>query len=175
MNYSFQKGVKLAILTNGLSWWFYLPFREGNWEEKKFYTIEIYDQESKDIVQKFEDFLSKENVISDIAINKAENLYKSRQKSNLIKETLPMAWEKIITEPDETLIDLLADTTERLCGYRPDNKAVEYFLMKIAQVYLTSDLIPDLLIEIYSENIESKDIQNDSKCQIYTNNFGNLC
>jgi hypothetical protein len=138
-------------------------FARGNWEERKFYTIEIYDQESEDIVQKFEDFLSKENVISDIAIIKAENLYKSMQKSNLIKETLPRAWEKIITEPDETLVDLLADTTERLCGYRPDNKAVEYFLMKIAQQYLSYDLISDLPIEIYSENIESKDIQNDSE------------
>lgn len=94
LNYSFQEGVKLAILTNGISWWFYLPLREGSWEQRKFYTIEIYDQESKDIVEKFEEFLSKENVISDKAIENAENLYKSRQKQYLIKETLPKAWEK---------------------------------------------------------------------------------
>jgi len=134
LNYSFQEGVKLAILTNGISWWFYLPLREGSWEQRKFYTIEVYDQDSKDIVSKFEDFLSKENVISDRAIEKAENLYKSRQKQCLIKETLPKAWEKIVTEPDELLVELLADTTEKLCGYKPDNKTVEQFLIKIAQV-----------------------------------------
>lgn len=131
LNYSFQEGVKLAILTNGISWWFYLPLREGSWEERKFYTIEIYDQHSEDIVSKFEDFLSKENVISDRAIENAENLYKSRQKQNLIKETLPEAWNKIITKPDELLVELLAETTEKLCGYRPDDETVEEFLSKI--------------------------------------------
>jgi len=116
LNYSFHEGVKLAILTNGISWWFYLPLREGNWERRKFYTIGIYDQESEDIVRKFEQFLSKENVVSDMAIKNAEDLYKSRQKQQLMKETLPKAWGKIITEPDENLVELLADTTERLFG-----------------------------------------------------------
>jgi len=92
LNYSFQEGVKLAVLTNGISWWFYLPLREGSWEQRKFYTIEIYDQDSEDIVNKFEDFLSRENLISNKAIKNAESLYKSRQKQYLIKETLPKAW-----------------------------------------------------------------------------------
>jgi len=129
LNYSFQEGVKLAILTNGISWWFYLPLREGSWEQRKFYTIEIYDQKKEDIVRKFEEFLSKENVVSGKAIENAENLYKSRQKQQLIKETLPKAWTKIITEPDELLVELLAEVVERLCGYKPDNEMVEQFEM----------------------------------------------
>jgi len=133
LNYSFQEGVKLAILTNGISWWFYLPLREGSWEQRKFYTIEIYDQDSEDIVNKFEDFLAKGNVISDKAIKNAENLYKSRQKHNLIRETIPKAWEKIITEPDDLLVELLAETTEKLCGYKPDNDVIEKFLMEVSK------------------------------------------
>jgi len=137
LNYSFQEGVKLAVLTNGISWWFYLPLREGSWEQRKFYTIEIYDQDSEDIASKFEDFLSKENVISDKAIKNAENIYQSKQKQYLIKETLPRAWEKLITEPDELLVELLADTTEKLCGYKPDNEVVEKFLAKVSQGVVT--------------------------------------
>lgn len=133
LNYSFKEGVKLAILTNGISWWFYLPLREGSWEQRKFYTIEIYDQDSVVIVNKFEEFLSKENVISDKAINNAENLYKSKQKQYLIKETLPKAWKKIITEPDELLVELLADTTEKICGYKPNSEMVEQFLIRVSQ------------------------------------------
>ena len=133
LNYSFQEGVKLAVLTNGISWWFYLPLREGSWVQRKFYTIEIYDQATQDIVKKFEDFLLKENVISDKAIENAENLYKSRQKQILIKETLPKAWKKMIIEPDELLVELLADTTEKLCGYKPDNEMVEQFLAEVSQ------------------------------------------
>ncbi len=133
LNYSFKEGVKLAVLTNGISWWFYLPLREGNWEQRKFYTIEIYDQKSEDIAKKFEEFLSKENVISDRAIENAENLYTNRRKQDLIKETLPKAWEKIITEPDDLLVELLADTTEKLCGYKPDNEMIKQFLIRVSQ------------------------------------------
>jgi len=133
LNYSFQEGIKLAILTNGISWWFYLPLQEGSWEQRKFYTIEIYDQKSEDIVQKFEEFLSNENVISDKAVINAENIYKGRQKNYLIKKTLPKAWKKIITEPDELLVEILADTTEKLCGYKPDNEMVEQFLINGSQ------------------------------------------
>ncbi len=89
LNYSFREGVKLAILTNGISWWFYLPLREGSWEQRKFYAIDIYDQKSEEIAKKFEEFLSKENVVSDRTIENAENLYKNRQKQYFIKETLP--------------------------------------------------------------------------------------
>ena len=133
LNYSFQEGVKLAILTNGISWWFYLPLHEGSWEQRKFYTIEIYDQKPDDITQKFIDLLSRENVVSEQAVKNAEALYKSQQRQYLIRETLPKAWEKLITEPDEILVDLLAETTEKLCGYKPDSQTVERFLISFAK------------------------------------------
>lgn len=128
LNYSFKEGVKLSILTNGISWRFYLPLHEGSWEQRKFYTIEIYDQESEDIVVRFMDYLSKENVCSGKAIQNAEAVYKSKQKEYLINDTLPIAWNKLVSEPDELLIDLIADATERLCGYKPDNSIVENFI-----------------------------------------------
>jgi len=46
LNYSFKSGVKIAVLTNGATWWFYLPLHEGDWEERRFYTIEIYEQKA---------------------------------------------------------------------------------------------------------------------------------
>ena len=128
LNYSFQEGVKLAILTNGVTWWFYLPLHEGSWEQRKFYTIEIYDQDAEEITQKFVEFLFKENVVSGKAIENAEKIYTSKQKQYLIKDTLPKAWDKLINEPDENLIELIAETTEKLCGYKPDHSTVENFL-----------------------------------------------
>lgn len=133
LNYSFQEGIKLAILTNGITWWFYLPLHEGSWEQRKFYTVEIYDQDSEEITQKFTDFLSKENVLSGKAIENAENIYKGKQKQNLIKETLPKAWNKIIECPDEALIELIAETTEKICGYKPEDTTVEKFIVSNIQ------------------------------------------
>jgi len=133
LNYSFQEGVKLAILTNGITWWFYLPLHEGSWEQRKFYTVEIYDQDGEEITQKFTNFLSKENAISGKAIENAENIYKGRQKQYLIKETLPEAWNKVMEGPDEALIELIAETTEKLCGYKPEHTTVESFINSYVQ------------------------------------------
>ena len=55
-------------------------------------------------------------------------MYKSKQKEYLIHDTLPLAWNKLISEPDELLIELIADTTEKQCGYKPDNSTVEDFI-----------------------------------------------
>jgi len=128
LNYSFKEGVSLAILTNGMSWRFYLPLHEGSWEQRKFYTVEIYDQNSEDIVGKFLDYLAKENVYSGKYIQNAEAVYKSRQREYLVRDTLPKAWNKLISEPDDLLIELIADATEKLCGYKPDNSVVEHFI-----------------------------------------------
>lgn len=131
LNYSFKEGVSLAVLTNGISWRFYLPLLEGSWEQRKFYTIEIYDQESDEIAGRFVDYLSQSKVYSGENIKNAEAVYKSRQKEYLIRETLPKAWNRLIVEPDELLIELIADATEKLCGYKPDNLVVEDFISNV--------------------------------------------
>ena len=128
LNYSFREGIKLSILTNGISWRFYLPLHEGSWEQRKFYTIEIYDQGSEDIVGRFIDYLAKENVWSGKSIQSAEAVYKSKQREYLVSDTLPKAWNRLVSEPDELLIELIAEATEKLCGYRPDSSIVESFI-----------------------------------------------
>lgn len=130
LDYSFRAGVSLAALTNGLTWWFYLPTQKGEWHERKFYAIDILQQDSSDIVSKFIDFLSKENVKNGKALSNAEKLYKSRRKKELLKKAIPDAWNKIICEPDSFLVELLTETTEKLCGLRPDELAVHNFLQE---------------------------------------------
>ncbi len=130
LNYSFQEGVKLAILTNGLTWWFYLPLNEGSWEQRRFYTIDLYEQDPQDICKRFINFLSKENISSGKAIKSAEDFYKSQQKRKILQETIPKAWYKIISEPDKLLIELIVETTEKLCGFRPEDNNVEVYLKR---------------------------------------------
>lgn len=130
LNYSFQQGVKLSILTNGITWWFYLPLNEGSWEQRKFYTIDIPQQDTEDITNKFLDFMAKENINSGKAIQNAESIYRGQQKINILEETLPKAWNKIIEEADDLLIDLINETAEKICGLKADTEFVEHFLSK---------------------------------------------
>lgn len=138
LDYSFRQGVELAILTNGKTWWFYLPTKKGDWKTRKFYTIDIIQQESQDVGQKFIDLLSKNNIEVGKALQHAESIYKGKQKRKLIEETMPESWNKIITEPDSLLIDLLSEATEKLCGFKPENDETSHFLKSHENRFLLS-------------------------------------
>ena len=105
LNYSFKQGVKLAVLTYGATWWFYLPLQEGSWEQRKFHAAEFDKQDAAEIAQIFVNLLRKENVSSAKAIENAEDLYKKHQ----IEVALPEAWNQLVSG---TIAKLLTTRTK---------------------------------------------------------------
>ena len=71
LDYAFAEGVEIAVLTNGSTWWFYLPIRAVSWERRKVVTVELDQQDSTETAQKLVDVLNKENVCSGRAIQNA--------------------------------------------------------------------------------------------------------
>jgi predicted type IV restriction endonuclease len=132
LQYAFKHGVKLAILTNGTIWWFYLPLHEGSWEQRRFYTIDMQSQASIDIAEKLVSFLAKAAVASGQAVSNAESVYTSRQRREIIEQTLPKAWRKLLTESDELLTDVVGEVVEKLSGYKPEAAVVIQFLKNIS-------------------------------------------
>lgn len=120
LEYSFTEGVDIAVLTNGLLWWFYLPLVSGNWQQRKFFTIDIKQQSPQVAAKHFKEFLGRDVIKNGSALEQAKSLKKSREKDKLINRTIPCAWKQLIEEPDELLIELFADKVESICGYRPD-------------------------------------------------------
>ena len=45
LEYSFSEGVEIAVLTNGLLWLFYLPTEKGHWQQRKFFAIDLKQQD----------------------------------------------------------------------------------------------------------------------------------
>lgn len=119
LEYAFREGVDLAVLTNGLLWWLYLPLLEGSWEQRKFLTIDIQQLLAEDAAQHFLDFLEREAVITGSAAERARALHASKEKERLIRRTIPQAWKQLCQKPDEQLLELFADRVESLCGHRP--------------------------------------------------------
>jgi len=131
LGYSFREGVKQAILTNGITWWFYLPLNEGSWEQRRFFTADFLQQDQSAIAETLIDLLSRGNIASGDALKKAEHLYKGRQKRNILRDALPKAWHKILNDPDDLLVELLIETTEKISGFRPEIEDVEKFIIDI--------------------------------------------
>jgi len=128
LDYAFKQGVKLAVLTNGRGWWFYLPLTEGSWEQRKFYSVDIFDQEPDDVAARLKSFISREHIESGKAIENAQAVLQDRQNLKTIKDTLLQAWNRIISEQDDSLVELISDTTERLCGHKAPDDTVAKFL-----------------------------------------------
>ena len=120
LRYAFDAGVKIAVLTNGLVWWFYLPLAEGGWEHRKFFTIDIETRDPKTAAKCFRDFLEREAVSDGSAIKRAEGVRAGKKVEGILRKTIPVAWKELCEEPDELLLELLAEKVESLCGYRPD-------------------------------------------------------
>jgi hypothetical protein len=128
LEYCFQEGVKLAVLTNGRTWWLYLPLQAGSWEQRRFLTIDLEVQEPSVVERRFLEYLSPERVGSGQAVGDAEDLVESQQRAEIIGKTIAAAWTQIIGTPDELLVDLISETTERICGFKPEPGLVKQFL-----------------------------------------------
>lgn len=136
LDYSFRQGIELALLTNGITWFLYLPNAGGDWKARKFYTIDLKEQETISVASKFIELLSKKNVESGKAIQTAKAIHKDKLKDGAIQESLPIAWNRIIEEPDSLLVDILSESTEKICGYKPDSSLVIKFLKSNEEMLL---------------------------------------
>ena len=133
LEYCFQEGVKLAALTNGQTWHLYLPLQPGNWEERRFLTVDLASQAPGLIEQRFIEYLSRENVGNGRAVSHAEDLVQSQQRTKITDRAMVEAWKQIVATPDELLVDLVSEATERICGIAPDREMVEQFLARYVQ------------------------------------------
>ena len=143
LDYSFGEGVALAILTNGIAWWFYLPLKEGTWNNRKFYTIDILEQEIEDIVDKFGLLLSRQNVASGKAVQHAESILKKRRKEKAIRESLPEAWNSVIKEPHELLVKILKERVVEICDSKPDNSEILRFMRSYQEKWFLSSKVEE--------------------------------
>ena len=135
LDYCFSQGVKLAVLTNGRTWRCYLPLREGSWEQRRFLTVDLEAQDPSVVETRFIEFLSRERVRSGDAAAAAERLVSSQQRADTIRRTMGQAWNDMVGEPDDLLVDIIAEATERLSGFKPDSDAVEAFLAEHLQIF----------------------------------------
>lgn len=131
LQYAFHAGVKVAVLTNGAIWWFYLPLAEGSWEQRRFYAIDILQQDPAAAIERFKQFLTRSNLLNGETVRIAESMQAGREKKRRIAEAIPKAWRQACSEPDELLCELLAERVESICGHKPDNETVSEFLAKV--------------------------------------------
>ena len=143
LKYSFSQGVDLVCLTNGLTWWFYLPMAKGQWQHRKFYSIDLNGQDTREICEKFGQILSKEYIRTGQAIKSAQGMLQGTIRRREVEATLPEAWNSLISGKDDLLKELIAETTEKICGFKPSDDEVSRFLSTHEETLLVAARPPE--------------------------------
>ena len=107
LQYAFSSGIEVAVLTNGLSWWFYLPLNPGDWKDRKCCSIDIIHQEESEIIKNFINFFAKENIVSEKSLEylkSAKEIYKQKQveMKKKIETARPLTSNASCIDPDST-------------------------------------------------------------------------
>jgi len=129
VNLGTREGVNMVVLTNGITWWFYLMAASGSWQQKWFYTIDIVKQKPDAFVTQLINLLDKDKVTKGQSLKAAKSLFQEK-KQKLAADFLPEAWNQVLSQPNKIFVELLSETTEKLCRYKVDTKTVEKFLRK---------------------------------------------
>lgn len=126
--YAFHRGIPMAVLTDGQDWQFFLPAEQGEYGERRVYKLDIVEREIDEVVSRLERYLKYQAICSGAAMEAAKADYQNVARERQIKATLPEAWQRLVEEEDDLLLELLADRVEALCGYKPDPDTVALFL-----------------------------------------------
>ena len=137
LSFASSENVDISILTNGVLWWFYLPSVAGNSQEKWFYSVDLLKQKEDTFVPLLIDLLSKNKVVKGQALKAAKTLNQNKNQK-IASDVIPEAWNKIISQPNMILVELLRESTEKICGWKVEAKLVERFLEKDLDKWLVT-------------------------------------
>ena len=124
----------MAVLTNGLNWWLYLPLKEGEAEARRFCELDVSNQDVPETCESLIKFLARENVYSGAAVENAEARLKRLQEDRALDKALPRAWDELIDGPDGLLVDLINDKVKGLCGVEAGPERIREFLVGLGKV-----------------------------------------
>jgi len=141
LNYAFNLGVNLALLTNGLEWRFYLPLQKGPWQQRLFDSFSLSDSVA---VDRLSLFLSKNSVLNGQAFHAANQQF----QSNRFSQAFPSAWNQLVNQPSSALIQQLQESIQQVSNHRPEAQTVKGLIDAYAkQIQISSilDSTPPLI------------------------------
>jgi hypothetical protein len=138
LSFAARENVDIAILTNGLLWWFYLPKSSGNSQEKWFYSADLLKQKEDSVALHMLDLLTKNKVAKGQALKAAKALNQNKNQK-MASDVIPEAWNRVISQPNMIFVELLRESTEKICGCEVEAKLIERFLEKHLDKWLITN------------------------------------
>lgn len=129
--YAFHDGIPFVIVTDGREWHFYLPAETGSYDERRVYKLDLIERDIQESEYCLNRYLSFNNVANGNALEYAREDYKNVSKERQARANIPIAWEKLLEENDEMLIDVISEKVESICGFKPTKNQVITYLSSL--------------------------------------------
>ena len=127
--YASNRGIPFLVLTDGNVWDFYVSMAAGIPAERRFYRLELQrDDRASDHSRFLQNYLQKGNVGLSETLRNAHELLDGDRQKQAARDAIPMVWQVLISNLDQSLCSLIADAVEGECGTQPDLDDVEKFL-----------------------------------------------
>ena len=120
LRYAFDEGVPLAALTNGLVWWLYLPRAEGSWTQRRFFRIDLHEQNPTSAAAALHRFLNRDGLLDGSALQEAQRVFDSQERDRRVRTALGEAWNLILGDRESLLREELSDKVKEISGHVPD-------------------------------------------------------
>ena len=123
---------RIRVATNGAQW--VLSFADANRSdpEEPFCSVDLLHSSAAEAASRFLRYLSRDAIVTGDALEAAATDQRVAQQGRRAVESLPEAWNQLVAQPGEPLLNLLASQVERLCGVRPTRDAIAGFLKTLA-------------------------------------------
>ncbi len=124
LNYSFHEGVDICVLTTGILWWLYLPREKGSPDERRFAQLDLRSGDVGEIARTLESCLEHEALTSGAGEAQARELLSRLQLERHMRFEIPQAWQRLLSGPNDFLVELLQEEVEDATGVRPSKGQV---------------------------------------------------
>lgn len=129
--YALRHGVRMALLTDGRTWSFYLPGEEGSYEDRRVYKLDILERTSDESAEILTRYLSQPRIVSDEAITDAMRELRDRGRRSIAIKTIPKAWKELVEGEDASILERLSAEVETKCGIKPELDDLVTFLKNL--------------------------------------------
>lgn len=128
--YCAKQGVPLAVLTDGQEWRFYYPGGTGTYEQRRFATVDLVDDDAEACARRLARYLEYRVVASGEFEANVFGDYRVHQNQIAVRKEFPGVLETLVDKADSRFVALFCDDVESRCRIRPDEEAVREFLME---------------------------------------------
>lgn len=160
LKYAFRSGVSISVLTDGIVWQLYLLWEGGSLEDRQFSVLRFREDPIEQVEKQLKAFLSRSAVQSGEAKSEALGVLNRRKRESDLSRVLPDIWRKMLTEPDDELVNRVRSRVYAEFRLRPSaDQVTELLAVTIVPTPPGSNIEPATPVPSQRERIN---IQKDT-------------